>query len=184
MLKKLLIYLCFQLLFASCHTESGVKNFELTTGQNKVITLDNFKGKVLLLYFGFASCPDVCPMSLSKINSLVKKLKPNIKPLVQTLFVSVDYKRDTPEDTQEYAKYFNKDFLGATGTKEQIELATLKYGVNYKFVELKESEMEYTVDHTSYLYIIDKKGKLITQYSSDNLNTDTLKIIEQLAMEN
>lgn len=132
-------------------------DFSLATGAGDV-KLSDFRGKALVLYFGFASCPDVCPMALSYLNGVLNKFEKRDE--VQVLFVSVDYKRDTPDSVSQYASFFNKDFVGATGTKEQIDEAAKKYGVYYKFIEMEDSELGYTVDHTSRFFIIDKKGNL------------------------
>ena len=84
-------------------------DFTVESGDGEV-SLSDFEGKTVILYFGFASCPDVCPMSLSYLNSVLKDIEN--RDQVQVIFVSVDYKRDTPEKVSEYAKFFDKNFIG------------------------------------------------------------------------
>jgi protein SCO1/2 len=180
--KTLTIFIIFLTFLSSCVSQKQAKNFKLSSN-DKIITLHDFKGKALLLYFGFASCPDVCPVSLSKIKSVVKKLTPDERKKLNVLFVSVDYKRDKPSDVDKYAKYFEKTFMGATGTKEQIELIAQRYGVYYEFVPLEDSAFDYTVDHSSYVYMINHKGELINQVRSDKMNANTVKEIQNIINE-
>lgn len=144
----------------------GVKGGDFTVeSKSGQVKLSDFRGKTVILYFGFASCPDVCPMSLSYLNGVLKQVPQ--KENVQVIFVSVDYKRDTPEKVSDYAQFFDKDFIGATGDKTTIEKMTKDYGVYYKFVELKDSNLGYTVDHTSKFFIIDSEGNLQKVISSE-----------------
>tara|TARA_B100001971_G_scaffold129103_1_gene119117 strand:- start:173743 stop:174330 length:588 start_codon:yes stop_codon:yes gene_type:complete len=129
------------------------------------ISLSDFKGKVTILYFGFATCPDVCPMSLSYLSKALKKVEGSED--VQVIFISVDYKRDTPSKADNYAKFFNKQFIGATGTKEEIDQVVSQYNVYYKFIEMPDSAIEYTVDHTSRFFIINRDGKARKMIRSD-----------------
>ena len=138
-----------------------------------IVHLDNFKGKPTILYFGFTSCPDICPLSLSRLNKALDKIDPSIHSKVNKVFISVDYKRDTPEKVQDYASHFG-NYTGLTGSKEQIEDITKKYVVHFEFVELKNSAMKYTVDHTSRFYILNRKGRLINSFS-DLINDPKFK---------
>ena len=145
------------------------------------IKLSDFKGKVVILYFGFATCPDVCPMSLSYLSKALKKI--DNRDEVQVIFVSVDYKRDTPNKAHNYAKFFNKSFIGATGTKEQIDKVTSQYKVFYKFIDMPDSAIKYTVDHTSRFFIIDKKGKARKMVRSDEDQAVIINAIEEVIGE-
>lgn len=134
-------------------------------GKDKTFTLKDLKGRPSILYFGFASCPDVCPLSLSKLNKAIDKINPDFHNLINKVFISVDHKRDNPKKVQEYAEYFGDSFIGLTGSKEQIDQMTKSYAVYYKFVPLVDSKMEYTVDHTSRFYVLDKEGKILNTFS-------------------
>lgn len=127
--------------------------------------LENLKGNPSVLYFGFASCPDVCPLSLNKLMKVIDAMDPKLHKLINKVFISVDYKRDTPKLVDEYGKYFGEDFISLTGTKEQIEEITKKYAVHFEFVPMKDSAMKYTVDHTSRFFLLNKEGKVVGSYS-------------------
>lgn len=137
-------------------------------------TLDNLKGKPSVLYFGFASCPDVCPLSLNKLMKVVDGIDPKLHKKINKVFISVDYKRDTPKLVDEYGKYFGDDFISLVGTKEEIDKVTKNYAVHYEFVPLKDSAMKYTVDHTSRFFILDRLGKVVGSYS-DIVNDSQFK---------
>lgn len=127
-------------------------------GERGPVSLSDFKGKTVVMYFGFTACPDVCPMALSYINGVLKKVEERDK--VKVLFVSVDYKRDTPETVGKYVDFFNKDFIGLTGSQKQIDEVVKKYNVYYRFIEMKNSSLNYTVDHTSRFFIVGPEGQL------------------------
>lgn len=128
--------------------------------------LSSTNGKVRVLYFGFTTCPDICPMSLNKLSKVLKILSKEKQAKIQPVFISVDYKRDTPASVDEYVDFFGKGYIGLTGTKEQIEKVTKDYGVFFEFTPLKDSALKYTVDHTSRFYVIDQAGKFIKSYSN------------------
>lgn len=123
------------------------------------VTLNDYRGKVVVLYFGYTFCPDICPTSLSLLSVTLNELTAEDLLQVQAIFVSVDPERDTLEHLKTYAGYFHTNIIGATGSREQIDAAVKKYGAGYNIVK-SASEADYSVDHTSYTYIIDKNGKL------------------------
>ena len=127
-------------------------------GERGPVSLSDFKGKTVVMYFGFTACPDVCPMALSYLNGVLKDVEERDK--VKVLFVSVDHKRDSPETVGKYVRFFNKDFIGLTGSQEQINKAVKKYNVYYRFIEMKNSGLNYTVDHTSRFFIVGPDGSL------------------------
>jgi len=149
-------------------------------GKSKTYTLEDLKGKPSILYFGFASCPDVCPLSLSKLNKAIDKINPDFHTLINKVFISVDHKRDTPKKVQKYAQYFGDSFIGLTGSKEQIDKMTKAYAVYYKFVPLEDSKMEYTVDHTSRFYVLDQKGKILNTFSDVINDKDFSKLLKRI----
>ncbi len=123
------------------------------------INLKDYRGKVVVLYFGYTFCPDICPTSLSLLSVTLNELNAEELQQVQAIFVSVDPERDTLDHLKTYAGYFHQNIIGATGSREQIDAAVKKYGAGYNIVK-SASEADYSVDHTSYTYIIDKSGKL------------------------
>ncbi len=130
-------------------------DFTLQPDGGKAISLSDFRGKVVVIYFGFASCPDVCPTSLAIISSAMKSLSDEEVADVQGLFISLDTERDTPEKLKEYASYFHENIIGATGTAEQIQKITKQYGTYFTKVS-GSSELDYLIDHTSVTFIIGK----------------------------
>ncbi|OCL89346.1 SCO family protein [Arcobacter porcinus] len=135
-------------------------SFNLDTADGE-ITKDDFKSKVLAVYFGYTFCPDVCPTSLSALSQAINQLEEEKKDEVIGLFISVDPNRDKLGNLKEYANYFHKNFIGASSTKENIDDIVKRYGSNYEYIYLKGSAIDYSVAHTSYIYIFDKDGKFV-----------------------
>lgn len=151
-------------------------------GSEGAVKLSQYTGKVVILYFGFATCPDVCPMSLSYLNRALKKIDKRNE--IQAIFISVDYKRDNPAKVDKYAKFFNKNFIGITGSKEEIEKVTKQYEVYFKFIDMPESAVKYTVDHTSRFFIIDKRGVARKRIRSDEDENLIIKEINAILEKN
>tara|TARA_Y100000768_G_C23991369_1_gene693787 strand:- start:7452 stop:8036 length:585 start_codon:yes stop_codon:yes gene_type:complete len=124
--------------------------------------LSDFQGKVVILYFGYRYCPDVCPTTLSSLAAMKNALPQEEQNLVKVIFVSVDPKRDSLEILDEYVKFFDKDFLALTGNEKEVALVAKQYGITYK-VNSPSNPREpenYTVDHTTQALIIGKDGLL------------------------
>jgi protein SCO1/2 len=145
--------------FVNDYKEHKQYNFTVDTIDGK-ITKDDFKGKVLAVYFGYTYCPDVCPTSLSSLAQALNELPDEKSKDVVGLFISVDPDRDTLKNIKAYAEYFHPNFTGATSTKENIDEITARYKAFYKKVKLENSAMGYSVAHTSVIYIFGKDGKL------------------------
>ncbi|WP_457665665.1 SCO family protein [Thiolapillus sp.] len=126
---------------------------------NGPVSLHDFHGKLVLLYFGYTSCPDVCPTNLSQLAMAVKRLSPQERNKLQVLFISVDPARDTPAKLAEYVTYFDSAFLGVTGTPSLVAKVAKAYGVSYRKVKY-EGNMGYLVDHASLTYLVDPQGQL------------------------
>jgi protein SCO1/2 len=130
-------------------------DFTLTDHHGKQRTLADFKGKVVVLFFGYTACPDVCPTTMSELKTSMKELGAAAKD-VQVLFISVDPARDTPALLSQYVPAFNPSFLGLTGSDEQISAVTKKFRAIYQ----KQGQGNaYTVDHTAGSYLIDRSGQ-------------------------
>lgn len=123
------------------------------------IALSDFKGRVVLLYFGYASCPDVCSTALSKMSLALQNLSQKERSQVKTLFISLDPEHDTVESLKSYVRYYHGSFIGATATKPELNAIAKQYGVRSRMVQ-KSGSLESWLDHTAYLYIIDTSGKL------------------------
>jgi len=134
--------------------------FTLYQGNNPVSPGD-FRDQLVVLYFGFASCPDVCPTTLTIIGSALKQLTPEELEEVQPIFISVDPERDQGEQLDAYAGYFHPSFIGITGTPDEVQKVANQYGGFFIKVD-SDSALEYLVEHTSKTYIISKDGKYVS----------------------
>lgn len=133
-------------------------DFVLSTAQGAV-SLQQLRDKVVILYFGYTWCPDVCPTSLALLGMALHKLEPQELAAIQPVFISVDPARDTVERLAEYTPYFHPALLGATGTPQQIADIARRYGVAYSR-EPGDNVTDYTVDHSSLTYLLDRSGNL------------------------
>lgn len=134
--------------------------FRLTSKAGPV-ALSDFRGQVVLVYFGYTWCPDICPTNLAVIAYALKQLSPAERERVQVIFVSVDPVRDTPERLAEYAAYWDPRFVGVTGTDAEIAAVARQYGAAYRRVEQTDSAMGYLVDHSGFTYVVDPGGRLV-----------------------
>ena len=133
-------------------------DFTLTTQNMQTASLSDFRGKLVLLYFGYTFCPDVCPATLAEVNKALEELGQKAEAL-QVIMVTVDPERDNPQKLAEYLAHFNPDFLGLTGSPEQIAEAAALYGIYYGKNESSEA-IDYLVDHTASMMVIDQEGYL------------------------
>jgi len=154
-------------------------DFTVNTVDGKV-SKDDFKGKVLAVYFGYTYCPDVCPTSLSSLAQALNELPKDKTKDVVGLFVSVDPDRDTLKNLKAYSAYFHPNFRGATSTKENIDDITSRYKSYYKKIELEGSAMGYSVEHTSFIYIFDKEGKFIAKVDHFSNPTKIKETLEEV----
>ncbi|WP_419770335.1 MAG: SCO family protein [Candidatus Marinarcus sp.] len=147
---------------------------------NGELNKSDLKGKVLAVYFGYTFCPDVCPTSLSTLAQALNGFSQDQIKEFRGLFISVDPDRDTLENLQSYAKYFHKNFIGATSTKENIDDITKRYGTFYEKIYLKDSKMDYSVSHTSYIYIFDRDGNFVQKVDHFSDPNSIKKVLQQL----
>jgi protein SCO1/2 len=143
------------------------------------VNLEDFRGKVVLLYFGYTWCPDICPTDLALISGALNRLTPEELEDVQVLFVSVDPERDTSKRLKRYTGYFHPNILGVTGTAQQVAAVADLYGAAYRRVE-EESAAGYLVDHSSYTYVIDPRGRLAKVLEHAPSPSKTLSTIRAL----
>ena len=135
-------------------------DFTLMQGEQPV-ALSDFSDKLIVMYFGFTSCPDVCPTTLVFIASALKELAPEELAQIQPVFVSVDPERDQGEQLMDYATYFHPDFIGITGTPDEVQKAANQYGAFFIKTDT-ESAMGYMVEHTSETYLVRDGGEQVT----------------------
>jgi len=134
------------------------KGFELTDHNGKRRTLKDFHGKVVLLYFGYINCPDMCPIIMAKLGAAVRQLG-DAGNAVQGLFVTVDPKRDTPQVLAQYVPSFHPSFLGLYGDEQTLDRTTKEFKV-YSKAQAPGSSGFYTVDHSSQVFVFDGGGRL------------------------
>jgi cytochrome oxidase Cu insertion factor (SCO1/SenC/PrrC family) len=118
----------------------------------------DFRGKFMLVYFGFTYCPDVCPTDLQQMGLAVDQLGP-AGDAVQPIFITVDPERDTSEHLKEYVSMFHSRFIGLTGDAAAIKGAARAYRVYYAKVEMPKSD--YTVDHSAFIYLVGPSGQYL-----------------------
>ncbi|NVJ53278.1 MAG: SCO family protein [Campylobacteraceae bacterium] len=165
--------------FVDDYKEKQKYDFTVNTIDGKV-SKDDFKGKALAIYFGYTYCPDVCPTSLSSLSQALKSFDEEKTKDFVGLFISVDPDRDTLANLKDYAKYFNKNFIGATSNKENIDDIVKRYETYYKKIPLNDSAMGYSVSHTSYIYLFDKEGKFVAKvdhFSDPSKIKESLEVI-------
>jgi protein SCO1 len=140
-------------------------NFTLTRDDGQAVTQKAYAGKLVLLYFGYTHCPDVCPTTLADLATAIKRLGPDADK-VRVLFVSVDPARDIPVVLKSYVNAFGPWFVGLTGTQAQLVDLTKRYRVAYR-LGAPDGHGNYTVYHSSAVFIFDRQGKarLLTSLS-------------------
>jgi protein SCO1/2 len=134
------------------------KDFALTDHNGKPRTLADFKGKAVVIFFGYTQCPDVCPSTMAEMATVMKELGPQADK-VQVLFVTVDPERDTPELLSKYVPAFDPRFLGLYGDKAAIDKTAKEFKLFYQKVQGK-SPGSYTMDHTAGSYVFDPQGRI------------------------
>lgn len=134
-------------------------DFTLTADNGEAVSFDSFRGKVVLVYFGYTFCPDVCPASLAELAAAVDELDPSQREDVQVVMISVDPARDTPQVLDDYLNHFDPAFVGLTGTDEEIAAVAADYNVFYEAHE-GTAATGYLVDHWSGVYLVDREGNL------------------------
>ncbi len=136
---------------------------ELARDNGTNFRLDGMRGKIVLLFFGYTSCPDICPTTMAELKTALDKIGEENAKNVQVVFVTVDPERDTPQRVQEYVNHFNKDFVGLSGPESQLAKIWSAYGVFREIVE-GTSAAGYLVNHTARVTLIDQDGNLRVSY--------------------
>jgi protein SCO1/2 len=140
--------------------------FSLEDGSNRQVTDRDFRGKYMLIYFGYTFCPDVCPTTLTDMADALDRLGPKAD-LLQPLFITVDPRRDTPAVVKQYAAAFGPRLIGLTGSPEQIAQVAKEYRVYYAEHRTGPGPGDYTMDHSSILYLMGPDGSFIAPIRAD-----------------
>jgi len=141
-------------------------DFELTRADGSSFQLSEMRGDIILLFFGYTSCPDVCPTTLAELNQALGRLNEDNVDRVQVVFITVDPGRDTPERTQNYVDHFNTSFTGLSGTEAELSKVWDDYGVYREIVD-GSSAAGYIVNHTARVTLIDGNGNLRVSFGFD-----------------
>jgi protein SCO1/2 len=140
--------------------------FTLQDGSGKQVTDRDFRGKFMLVYFGYTFCPDVCPTTLNEVADALDRLGPKADR-VQPIFITVDPKRDTPVVVKQYVAAFTPRLIGLTGTPEQVAQAAQAYRVYYAEHRTGPGPDDYSMDHSSILYLMGPDGKFVAPIRAD-----------------
>ena len=150
-------------------------SFSLKDVNNNPINEKSFEGPLTALFFGFTHCPDVCPMTLNKLDIIIDRLEKDNKKL-KVVFISIDPERDTPEVMRNYINSFNNKFIGITGKPEKIFLLSQSWGIISQ--KIFSEDGQYTVDHSSPVILL-KNGKFVARLTHKDNIKQSLKIINK-----
>ena len=151
---------------------------QLTRAAGTDFRLSQVRGKVVALFFGYTSCPDICPTTMAELKQALQELGPKADQ-VQVLFVTVDPERDTPEHVQEYVNHFNADFIGLSGSESDLARVWNEYGVFREIVD-GTSAAGYLVNHTARVTLIDQQGNLRVSFPFDTPVDDVVHDLDLL----
>jgi protein SCO1 len=153
--------------------------FSLIDGDGKPVTDQTWHGKYMLVYFGYTFCPDVCPTTLTNLSDALDKLGAKADR-IQPLFITVDPKRDTPDVVKQYAAAFGPRIIGLTGSAEQIATAAKEYRVYYAEHRTGPGPDDYSMDHSSVLYLMGPDGRFIAPLRADQSGPELATALTKL----
>lgn len=140
------------------------------------VSLEQLRGKVVLIFFGYTSCPDVCPTTLANLSNVFSKLEVQELERVIALFVTLDPERDTPYLMKKYTGYFHANIIGVTGDKRVIDQITEDYGVVYERKEKASSSLGYVINHTVDILVVNQEGQLMESRIRPVTSTDEILV--------
>ena len=156
--------------------------FELTGTSGDTVTAEQTDGNIRLLFFGFTSCPDICPATLQKLSRAVKGLPEALRTDTQIVFVSVDPQRDTPERIDSYVSFFSDRAIGLTGEEPALRELSKRYRTTFGYDE-PDAEGNYNVSHSGAVYVFDREGKarllIRPELSVEDIRTDLVALAEE-----
>lgn len=142
--------------------------FALTSHKGEAMTDRDLAGSPSLLYFGYATCPDVCPTDLADVAAAADIVEEKTSMSVNPVFITIDPKRDTVEALSEYVPFFSEKVIGLTGSQEAIGAAAKKYRVYYSERPDEDFPDGYSMDHSAYIYLLGKDAEFITYFKTDD----------------
>ncbi len=153
--------------------------FTLADGSGKPVTDRDFRGKYMLVYFGYTFCPDVCPTTLNAVADAMDKLGP-ASTRIRPVFITVDPKRDTPPVVKQYAAAFGPSITGLTGTSEEIARVAKEYRVYYAEHRTGPGPNDYSMDHSSVLYLMNPDGAFVAPVRADQSGDEIAANLKKL----
>ncbi len=153
--------------------------FVLTATDGSTVTDATYRGKILLVYFGYTTCPDACPTTLNSIAATLAELGP-LAHHIQPLFVTIDPERDTREVLASYVKAFDPRIVGLTGTPDQIAAAARAYGVYYAPYKTADAPNGYLMDHTSVVFVMNEEHRFVASFTQDTPATQMADRLRKL----
>ncbi|MDF1586603.1 SCO family protein [Marinimicrococcus flavescens] len=140
--------------------------FSLLDHKGERVTDEDFRGRYMLVFFGYTSCPDVCPLGLQVMGQAMDQLPPQIAEKIAPIFVTVDPERDTVPVMKDYVELFHPQLVGLTGSAEEIDAAKRAYRIYARKAET-EGSSDYLMDHSAFTYLMDASGRYLTHFSHD-----------------
>jgi cytochrome oxidase Cu insertion factor (SCO1/SenC/PrrC family) len=159
---KRLFLLSIISLLAAGFERPAAQDFSLTDHNGRRFKLSEHRGKVILLFFGYTSCTEACPVILGRVNKVFELLGSD-REKAMAVFISVDPGRDTPEVLRDYVRYFSARTVALTGRKEEIDAVVGQFGARYE-IEKSDSALGYHVNHTTDIYLIDRRGVVHSRF--------------------
>ena len=153
--------------------------FKLVDHEGHIRTDADFKGKIMLVYFGYTFCPDICPAALINMTEALTKMGKKASQ-IQPIFITIDPLRDTSPHLKIYMENYHPSFIALTGDMPHIEIAKKAYRVYGAKAKPDDSTTDYIMDHSSIIYVMDRQGRFITHLNHTTLPEEMIRILEQV----
>lgn len=153
-------------------------DFSLQSADGKV-SLQDYRGRLAILYFGYTYCPDICPTTLNTLTEVIHQLTPAEKDKLAFFFISVDPDRDTPEHLKAYVAFFDSSIIGVTGSASEIAELAKRYGVFYDVQPEAKAGEAYIVDHSAESYLVGTDGRLLARMAHGMPSDQVLALVRQ-----
>lgn len=180
----LMSLLIFSYLYTKKHREFNPFTLKLMTPAGPTRLADLTQNKITLLYFGFLTCPDACPTTLSTVSAAFKELKASDLERLNFLFVDLDPERDTLAKLKDYTAFFHPKITPISIPLEDLDAFTRFFGIVFMKVPLKTSKMGYTIDHSTDILVMDSKGKIISHIEHGTTKILMVNLLNKLLTEN
>ncbi len=177
----ILLAACQPYQFKGAEYPEGVQasDFTLTDSEGRPFQLSARQEEIILLFWGYTACPDVCPVTLAEARQIIQELGDDAEQVV-FLFITVDPERDTPELLGKYTANFHPDIIGLTGTPDELAAVREAYGIYAAKVPLADSEAGYSMDHVARVFLVDGDGRLRLSYAYGTPANDIVQDIRYL----